>query len=111
MNVNTPIFDPMLYYWISRLDAINILLFLCTVVLGGVTVLVWATYFDEGCTSCKIPITLTILFVLLAILAILCPSTDTALKMWALKYATPENIENVKDFTIEFAKEIKEALG
>lgn len=115
MNNNTPIIDPMIFYWAELLDASK---FVCALIF--VISLFFTFYFiidsqldlktlfgDEPHKKRYFILSL-ISTVVFLILTIIIPSKETYLTMVLSKYVTESNIINSKNFILDFLSALHE---
>ena len=111
--MNTPIISPWFFYFAGIADGLGITL----MVFGGIAILISTIVLcgslgDDDLTSfVKKSIKGIIIGVVIIILGIFCPSEDTCYKMALAKFATPQNIQAITEYTGDTASNINDSVS
>lgn len=121
--MNTPIIDPMWFYYINVVDNLGIWAVIFSFVSVIVLIVCYIAYndddtlFSKGSIGRKIFVTSSILSPILFLISVLIPSKETMMQMMIASYVTKENVSMVsnevknsaewsKKFVIDVVKEI-----
>ena len=126
--MNTPIIDPMFFYWLQILESFNVLL-VVVIIIGLIALLmlgIAALTEDEFCDSeyslgfnrhtkkrdgyiaSAKKVAISLIIPILAVIFI--PSKTTVIEMAVASRVTPGNIQTSKKFVIDTIVEVKNAL-
>ena len=126
--MNTPIIDPMFFYWLQILESFNVLL-VVVIIIGLIALLmlgIAALTEDEFCDSeyslgfnrhtkkrdgyiaSAKKVAISLIIPILAVIFI--PSKTTIIEMVAASRVTPGNIQMAKQIIIDTAADVKKAL-
>ena len=115
--MNTPIIDPMIFYWLQVLENITNVLGIITII--GVVVVIFLlggaimeNNFDMSARDGYVlAARKVIMFLIIPILfMIFVPTKSTMIQMMVASKVTPDNIQNSKKFVIDTIIEVKNAL-
>ena len=115
--MNTPIIDPMIFYWLQVLENLTNVLGTITIigVVGVIFLLFGALMENNFDVSARDSYVLrarkVAMFLIIPILCmIFVPTKSTMIQMMVASKVTPENIQTSKKFVIDTIVEVKNAL-
>ena len=108
-----PIISPWVFYWVGVLDSLHVLgivasIGLCTC---GILLLAMGDDFTEKRNKERLKQLACVFSIFVTIVFVFVPTKETMYQMIVAHYATPNNMEYMKDNTVKFIQDVAKAIG